>query len=121
MTEQPDADENDREQLLEMLFETLEMKKAYIAIDAVMALFAHGRTNGLVIDSGVVTTTAVPIKEGILLQDVKKEIHLAGDKLNVYAQKVLQHKKYDILSGKDGLKIAEDIKSCLCFVAEDYD
>lgn len=46
------------------MFESFQVRNFYVANQAVMTLYASGRTTGLVCDSGYDCTHAVPVFEG---------------------------------------------------------
>ena len=50
--------------MLISMFETFEVKNMYVAIQAVMSLYANGRATGLVVDSGDGVSHTVPVYEG---------------------------------------------------------
>jgi len=49
------------------MFETFEVPNFYISIQAVLSLYASGRTTGIVVDSGDGVTHTVPIYDGYSL------------------------------------------------------
>lgn len=49
------------------MFESFNIPQLYIQIQAVLALYASGRTTGIVVDSGHGVTHTVPIYEGYAL------------------------------------------------------
>jgi len=51
-----------------MLFETFNVPKMYVAQQPLLGLLSIGRTQGLVLDSGLETTYAVPIFEGKIIR-----------------------------------------------------
>ena len=61
----------------------------YVAIQAVMTLYASGRTTGLVVDAGDGVTTTVPVFEGFTISFAVEKIEIAGRILTAYLQKLL--------------------------------
>ena len=67
MTESPLTKKSSREKMAEILFETLGCPEMYVGITAVCALYAFGKTTGIVLDAGHTVTHSVPIYEGFAL------------------------------------------------------
>jgi len=120
VTEAPRNPKANRERMLTAMFETFEVKNMYVAIQAVMSLYANGRSTGLVVDSGDGVTHTVPVFEGFSIPHAIEKMEIAGRVITDYAQKLLLESGHSFTSTAE-LEIVKDIKEKLCFVAQDYD
>lgn len=120
ITEAPRNPKQNREKMVQVMFETFEVNNVYVAIQAVMSLYASGRTTGLVVDSGDGVSHTVPIYEGFSLPHAIEKMMIAGRVLTNYCQKLLLEAGHSFTSSSE-LEVVKDIKEKLCYVAENFE
>uniref|UniRef100_UPI00398E86BA actin, cytoplasmic 1-like isoform X1 n=1 Tax=Pristiophorus japonicus TaxID=55135 RepID=UPI00398E86BA len=98
LTEAPLNPLHNRETMTEMMFESFKVPAMYVAVQAVLALYASGRTTGLVMDSGDGVTHTVPIYEGYCLPHAVYRFDLAGRDITQYFVRILMEVGYSFIS-----------------------
>ena len=88
LTEAPCNPLWNRKRMVETMFEEFKIPKTYIGIQAVLALYASGRTTGFVLDSGYGVTHTVPIYEGLYVKHAIEKMLLAGRDISEYLCKI---------------------------------
>ena len=106
--------------MVTIMFETFQVKNVYVALQAVMSLYAAGRATGLVCDSGDGVSHTIPVFEGFSIPHAVEKMEIAGRVLTDYMQKLLQETGVSLTSSAE-LEIVRDIKEKLCYVAENYE
>jgi len=120
LTEAPMNPAQNRKKMIEVMFEKYGFKSCYIAIQAVLTLYAQGLLTGVVVDSGDGVTHIVPVYEGFSLPHLTRRLDVAGRDVTRYLIKLLLLRGYAFNRTAD-FETVRQIKEQLCYVGYDLE
>ncbi|KAK9765557.1 Arp2/3 complex subunit, actin nucleation center, variant 2 [Basidiobolus ranarum] len=120
LTEPPMNPKANREKMAEVMFEEYGFQSIYVAIQAVLTLYAQGLLTGVVVDSGDGVTHVIPVYQGYSLPHLTRRLDVAGRDVTRYLIKLLQHRGYNFNRTAD-FETVRQIKEKLCYVSYDLD
>ena len=90
LTEPPLNPRTNRETAAQIMFEQFNVPAIYMSIQAVLSLYASGRTTGIVLDCGDGVSHAVPVYGGFAISNSIQRIDIAGRDVTEYLQTLLR-------------------------------
>ncbi|AMD19380.1 HBR479Cp [Eremothecium sinecaudum] len=119
ITEAPLNPMKNREKMCELLFESFNVPAVYVSLQAVLSLYASGRTTGYVIDCGDGCCHAVPVFDGFSIPPSIRRIDIAGRDITEFLQLLLRKSTGISLLSSSEREIVRTIKEKACYTAKD--
>ncbi|CAF4204475.1 unnamed protein product, partial [Adineta steineri] len=94
LTEAPLNPKANREKMTQILFEQFNTPAMYVAIQAVLSLYASGRKTGVIVESGDGVSSIVPIYQGYTITHAISRLDLAGRDLTDWMIRLLTERGY---------------------------
>ncbi|KAI9633979.1 actin binding protein [Dioszegia hungarica] len=120
LTEPPMNPKVNRQKMAEVMFEEYGFGGVYVAIQAVLTLYAQGLQTGVVVDSGDGVTHIVPVYDGFALPHLTRRLDVAGRDVTRYLIKLLLMRGYAFERTAD-FETVRGIKEALCFMSYDLE
>ncbi|EJC97505.1 Actin/actin-like protein [Fomitiporia mediterranea MF3/22] len=120
LTEPPMNPKANRQRMCEVMFDEYGFEGVYVAIQAVLTLYAQGLTTGVVVDSGDGVTHVVPVYDGFALPHLTRRLDIAGRDVTRYLIKLLLMRGYAFNRTAD-FETVRQIKEKFCYVSYDLD
>ena len=114
LTEPPMNPTKNREEMCRIMFEEYGFEGVYVAIQAVLTLYAQGLQTGVVVDSGDGVTHIVPVYEGFAMPHLTRRLDVAGRDVTRHLIKLLLLRGYAFNRTAD-FETVRQIKEKLCY------
>lgn len=119
MTEPPYNPRQCTERLAETFFEAFGSPQLAVIPSGICALYASGRTTGVVLDSGAGVTHVTPVFESFIVQNAINRINFGGNDVTQHLRTLLFERGLNFTSPQDELEVKR-MKEALCTVSQDY-
>ena len=101
------------------MFETFNTPAMYLAIQAILSVYASGRGSAIIFESGEGVSHILPVFEGYTIPHSILRLDLGGCDLTDYLVKMLGDRGYSFATTAER-EIVREIKENLCYVASDF-
>jgi len=115
LTEAPLNPKQNRNRMIEQFFDKLHVPALFVAEQAILALYASGRTTGVVLDSGHGVTHCVPVFEGFSLPHAITRMDVAGADVTEHLNRILRKSGVNFHTSAE-MQTVQDIKEKVCCV-----
>lgn len=119
ITEAPLNPRANRDRMCQILFESFNIPCVFVSIQAVLSLYASGRTTGVVVDSGDGVTHIVPVYEGFSLPTSIKRMDVAGRDVTEQLSFNIRRMTGVNFNSSAEFEIVRLIKEKSCFISKD--
>lgn len=116
LTEAPLNPYRNRQRCAEVFFESFSVPAMFVAPQAVLSLYASGRTTGVVLDCGDGVTHCVPVYEGFAIRHAITRSDVAGRDVTEQLQLLLRRVGCNMHTSAEK-EIVRQIKEEACYVA----
>ncbi|KAI9905922.1 hypothetical protein PsorP6_013662 [Peronosclerospora sorghi] len=116
LTEAPLNPVANRQRAGEIFFEAFNVPSLFVSPQAVLSLYASGRTTGVVLDVGDGVAHVVPVYEGFTLPHAITRMDIAGRDVTRHLQLLLRRAGHNFQTSAE-MEVVREIKEKLCFVA----
>ncbi|RLO12237.1 hypothetical protein DYB28_011915, partial [Aphanomyces astaci] len=116
LTEAPLNPAANRVKAAEVFFESFNAPAFFVSPQAVLSLYASGRTTGVVLDVGDGVSHVVPVYESFTLPHAITRMDVAGRDVTNYLQLLCRRAGYNFQTSAE-LEVVKEIKEKLCYVA----
>ncbi|CAH0476495.1 unnamed protein product [Peronospora belbahrii] len=116
LTEAPLNPVANRQRAGEVFFEAFNVPSLFVSPQAVLSLYASGRTTGVVLDVGDGVAHVVPVYEGFTLPHAITRMDIAGRDVTQHLQMLLRRAGYNFQTSAEK-EVVREIKEKLCYVA----
>jgi centractin len=116
LTEAPLNPVANRQRAGEVFFEAFNVPSLFVSPQAVLSLYASGRTTGVVLDVGDGVCHVVPVYESFTLPHAITRMDIAGRDVTAHLQLLLRRAGYNFQTSAER-EVVREIKEKLCYVA----
>jgi actin-related protein len=120
----PHTDKFSKEKSLNVFFESFQVPLYFSVCNSLLVLYASGKVNGIIVDSGEGLTSAVPISDGSIMNFSQTTDDLAGDYLTKILCQELQKTSKEQTQANPGMMnylFAKDLKEKYLRVSMNYE
>jgi len=115
LSDAPTNPKDGRERMTHIMFERFQLPNFYLAVQPLLAMYAAGKTTGVVVDAGEHVTHCVPMTEGYPIMFNAQRLPVAGLQMTKAVENMLKEK--GITADHTA---ARKLKEEVCYVALDF-